>query len=792
MPLQYKLSPKAQKLRDQLLVRPAICVEKAYYFTESYKETEGEPAIIRRAKSLDKVLNNISIRIEDGEKIVGWHSSKLRGGALLPEISAEWILDEMDHLDERTWDPYQPLEEKEKETIKEILPYWEKRSLFYQWQQMVPKELQQRLDHTVITTGGFCENGHHTAHVAVNFQKLLRLGLKGLQAEVDEQKKNLDPVSMSDFRKGLFLDAVTISYQAVVRFAERHAELAAQQAAAENDPARKAELLEIERVCRKVPWEPADTFYEALQSCWIVYVALMIEGWGAGMSLGRMDQMLYPYYKKEKEAGTISDEQVFDYLSLLVIKMNGVINPQSGMVSQFFGGYPVMQGVTVGGVDEDGNDAVNELTYLFLDAEQAVGLSSDEYVIRISDKNPDAYIKRALEVAVALHGKLKFVSDKRTIAGMLFNGIPLRDARNYISQGCHNPTVPAVTRDIGGASINFPLFLELALNDGKMRLTGQQIGPHTGDPRSFKSFDELLQAFYTQFESLTAECLTFKHADLYLHSQMPCPLLSSMYEGCIESGVDVIEGGGKYMFQTISPSGIPNVGDSLAAIKKTVFDDKTLTMDRLLTLLENDLEGDDEAAYLLKKAPKYGNNIPYVDEITRDVLAYTCDWLQSKTTFGGTRISSAALTMTFNIPLGKILAASADGRKAGEPLAEGGISPHQGRNTAGVTSTMASVQALDQVRLTHGSILNIRLNENAVRGEDKMDKMVALLRTFTENNGDLVQFNFVSNEMLRDAQKHPENYRDLMVRVATYSAFFVDLSPDLQNDIINRIEFEAI
>ena len=786
-----ELTKRASVLREQMLTVPEVCIERGWYMTQSYKETEGYPHVIRRAKALEKILSNMGIRILDGELIVGWHTSKVRGGALLPEISAEWIMKEMDTVNTRDWDKYKPLSQEEKDRLNEFVPYWRGRSLNDQMRRSIPEEYM-KLDHFAVSSAGFSENGHHFAHVAANFEKLLREGIEGFRRDILAEYSTLLPQSYEDVHKRHLLDSMLICLDAVLTFAHRHAQLAETMAAEEVSPQRKEELLEIARICRKVPAHPADTFREALQSCWFVFVALMIEGWGAGMSMGRADQYLLPFYERDLSAGRLTKEEAHELLCLLLIKMNGVINLQDEMVAKLMGGYPVMQGITVGGVDTKGRDAVNDLSYLFLDAETAVGLTSEDLVVRINKKNPDVYVIKACEAAKALKGKLKFVSDETTIQSMLSGGIELEEARNYISTGCHNPTVPSVSHDIGGSSMNYALILELALNNGVSRITGEKIGVETGDPREFKSFEQLLEAFHTQFEAMANKIFFFKNVDLPLYAQVPCPLLSSFYEGCMQRGLDINEGGVKYITHSTGLSGVPNVGDGLAAIKKTVFDEGRLTMDRIITLLDNNLDGDPEALFLLKKAPKFGNNDPYVDNITRDVLARSCDFLLQHSTYAGIKTTPACLTMTVNIPLGTMVGALPGGRKAGEPLSEGGISPHQGRNVSGVTSTMASIAALDQVKLTHGSTLNIRISENALKDADSVRRFASMLRTFCETGGNLVQFNFVDGATLQAARKDPEKYRDLLVRVATYSAYFVELSPELQEDILSRAEFSAV
>jgi len=783
---------RVKKLRDEMLTTPEICVERGYLMTESYRETEGQPYAIRRARALEKILNEMTIRIEDGELIVGWATSKPRGGAILPEIQCKWILDEMDELSTRQWDKYAPLSEDEKQKLRDFIPYWKGKTLNEQWIATVPEEAQ-RFNHVIQTSGGFSENGHHFAHAAADFEKVLSIGLVGVRKEAAQKLAELDLKVFGELEKYHFYKSVIITLDAVMNFADRYADLAKEMAAAETDSKRKPELEKIAQTCRKVPAEPAETLYEAMQSIWFLYVALMIEGWGAGMSLGRCDQYLYPFYKRDIEAGIINDEETQELFELLLVKLNGVVALANSIVATFMGGYPVMQGLTVGGVKKDGRSAVNELSYIMLDAEKEIGLTSEDLVVRINKNTPDGFLIKACEVAKQLKGKLKFVSDETTIQALLTNGIPIDSARDYISTGCHNPTVPAVSHDIGGVSFNLAMMMDLALNNGASRLTGEQIGPETGDPRNFKSYEEVYEAYRKQVEALLPIGLLYKNVDLELFSQTPCPLQSALYTGCMEKGVDINCGGTyPYITHTTGLAGSPNVGDSLAAIKKVVFEDRRITMDRLIDALDRNFEGEDEVLHLLKKAPKYGNDDDYADLILRDVLVHSCDILRKHTTYAGIKSTAAAITMTGNIPLGWAVGALPDGRKAGAPLAEGGISPHQGRNVNGPTATLSSVAKLDQVKLSNGSILNMRLSPGAIKDRDKMVKFISMVRTFCETGGDLVQFNFIDNEMLRDAQKNPKKYKDLLVRVATYSAYFVELSPELQNDIIERVQFEEL
>lgn len=782
------LTARAQKLRNQMVTTPAICVERLRYMTESYQQTEGESNLMRRAKALAYILSHMTVRIDEGELFVGNFTSKIRGGAIAPELKGQWLLDELDTLSTRPFDRYQPLTDAEVETLRQYLPYWKGKSAFEYWQTMVPPAYQ-RLDHIMVATGGYAENGHHWAHTAADYEKLLKVGSLGIITEAEERLSALDYTDPTAETRRQFYLAVQVVHQGLIAFAGRYAALAEQMAAEETAPARKAELEHLAATCRKVPAHPAENLFESIQSCWLLYVALMIEGWGAGPTFGRADQYLYPYYQRDRARGLITDEQVQELFSLMFIKMNGGINLQSYVVADGKGGHPTMQSLCVGGITPDGRDAVNELSYLFLSAEGDVGLGAEDMMVRINRLNPNSYVKHAMETAKKLGGKLKFVSDDTSIQSMLYLGDPLEKARDYISTGCHNPTVPHYSRNTGGGAMNAGLALELALNNGVGRVLKERLGPETGDPRAFKDFEQLLEAFETQLKAGLRLQMVNKHADFASFGRYPCVLLSSMYDPCMERGVDDYNGGtAPHITFALGMIGIPNVADALAAVKKVIFEEKKYSMEELIDALNHNFEGYEGLLHQLEKAPKFGNNDDYVDLIAKRILSDAGDYVAQFRTHYGAKFATACFAMTTNVMFGRLVGALPDGRKAGQPLSEGGISPYQGRNTSGAPATMRSVAKLDQVKLALGSILNMRIDPEAVKNDEKMDRMVALLRTFCETGGNLVQFNFASNEVLRAAQKAPEQYRDLLVRVATYSAFFVELGPETQEDIINRNE----
>ncbi len=787
-------SDRVKKLREKVVHSPPeVCIERAFLMTESYRQTEGQPAVIRRAKALEKILNEMTIGIEDGELIVGRVTSKTRGAALLPEVQWRWYLEEMEKISERDWDKFAPLTEAEKAKMKEFLPYWSGKSLYEKWHAMCPQDAQN-LVNKVNSACAYSMNNMHFAHMGIDGERILTKGLKGIKEEVDEELRKLNIAYREDFEKYLFLQSVNITLEAVPRFAMRYSGLARNLARKEKNAQRKAELEKIAEICRWVPANPARNFPEALQSLWFVYIALMIEGWGYGIGLGRPDQYFRPFYEKDIEEGRISKEQARELIELLYIKLNGALTAQGSEMVRTFAGFAIWANIALGGITREGKDGVNELTYLFLDAEENVRLMSEDLIIRIHKNNPDAYVMRAIEALKVLRGKFKFVSDETTIQQLLRDGKPVEYARDYVMTGCVSPSVPGFSQDIPGGVFNTPLMLELALNNGFSRLLGEQIGPKTGDPRKFKTYDEVWNAFKKQIETLLPVAILFRTIDRKIYAEYcPTPFQSALYPSCIKSGTDITNGGAlPYMSQAQMFAGTPNVADSLAAIKKAVFDDKKITMPRLIDALDNNFEGEQEILHILESCPKFGNDDDYVDSIMTEIFNFASSEAGKYESLPGGISSAAALTITANIPLGSIVGALPEGRKAGMPLADGGVSPCHGKNVRGPTATMRSVAKIDHVKLTGGVVLNMRFNPEALKDEAKMRKFASLIRTFFETGGSFVQFNIVDTETLKDAQRHPEKYRDLLVRVSTYSAYFVELSKELQDDIIARLEIQDV
>ncbi|KPK96364.1 hypothetical protein AMJ80_00475 [bacterium SM23_31] len=784
---------RISRLREKMLHIPDICIQRAYWWTKSYMETEGEPEVIRRAKALAKILENLPIYIDDDELIVGRSTGKERGGMLFPEIQWEYILKEIELFSSRDWDRCGSISDEEKKMVEDTLPYWKGKCTWDRFNASMPPEIR-RIHGGVFFLGTSSMSGVHYGHETIDYSRLLKKGLSGIKKEAQEKLESLDLTKPEDFKKYQFLQAVIITLDAAAAFAKRYADLASHLAAQAINMHRKKELDAIASICRRVPLNPAGSFHEALQSIWFTHIVIRNEGWGPGLGFGRLDQYLYPFYQKDLSDGIITRDTARELASLFLIKVNDLAFISSTVNIETLAGFPTMVSITLGGVTPGGKDAVNELSYLLLEADEQVALNVEEITIRVNSSNSDAFLMKALEVLKKLRGKFKFVSDNTIISLLLNEGRPVEHARDYVLVGCFTPAVPSYSLDVTGGMVNAPMILELALNNGVSRITGEQVGPATGDPGKFKSYDDVWNAFKRQVEFFVPRMVTARNIDTQLYAEFAlCPFMSAFFKPCISNGKDLIAGGtAPNIRECFGFSGVPNVGDSLAAVKKVVFDDKLIDMAGLVKALDDNFKEKDRLLQALSKAPKFGNDIDYIDTIVNDIIALFEAELGKYKGLFGSKPAVAISTGTGHLLMGTQVGATPEGRKAGEPFAEGGISPHQGRNTSGPTATLRSVSKLDHLKIRGGSVLNMKFNPDVFADEKKKVKFLSMLRTYCESGGYHVQFNIISGETLRDAQKHPENYKDLLVRVATYSAYFVELSPRMQEDIIARTEFQEV
>ncbi len=781
---------RIEQIRESVYAIPQLCIERAALMTESYKENEGDPPALKRAKALDKILREMSIRIEPDELIVGRATSKRVAGPLVPEVQWQWYLAELESLSSRETDRIQPWNEEEKAKVKEIIEYWKGKSLSDKWHAGVPAEYK-KFENVLWEPGGANPiMGFHLAHCCPDFERVLVQGLDGIIKQVNERLEILDLTEKSS-DAFTFLIAVRIALNATTAFAKRYAVLAQELAEKEADPQRRAELNRIADACAWVPARPARNFHEAMQSLWFSYIAVMLEAWGPGIGFGRMDQYLYPFYKRDIDEGRITRDDARLLISLFYLKLNELVMPFALKSSRGSGQSP-LSGITLGGITREGCDGANELSFLFLEAEENVRLQED-LVVRVHAGTSESFLIKACEIAKLVKGKIKFVSDETIIRQLLSDGKPIEYARDYAVTGCFIRTVPGRTSDTGGDFLNLPLALELALNNSKSRITGERMGPETGNPCTFQSYEEVWSVYKIQAEALLRRSLTPTNLYRRLFAEFaPTPLQSALFEGCVDKGIDLTNGGASHTTLAMWVAGIPDVGDSLAALKRVVFEKKQISMKDLIEALDKNFEGKERILKLLMDAPKFGNDEDYVDSITGEVLVHAANELRSHKGFAGLQYGLAAGAIRSHITFGNVVGALPSGRRAGESLSDGGISPCQGRNVKGPTSTMRSVSKLDLIKSSGGAVLNMKFHPDVLGDTSKLRKLALLIKTFCETGGDLVQFNIVSSSTLKDAQKNPEKYRDLLVRVATYSAYFVDLGKELQDQIIARTEFQEV
>lgn len=783
---------RVKRFRENFLRTPEICVERARYMVESYRKTEGFPEPIRRAMALDHIISNLSLFITDEELLVGHTSGKLRGANITPEENASWYLNELELFSTRDVDRIAPLSEEDKQTIREVVEYWKDKNLFYRYTKACPPECR-KLENVMLSGFNFANNNQYYGHYSPDYEDLIRTGIKGLLEQVEARLAALPYGDLNTLKQRHELEAMKIGLNACKKLAMRYADLAEEMAKSAT-PERAKELNRIAETCRYVPENPARTLYEACQSAALAYVTLLIENFGPGTGFMRPDQYLYPYFKQGLEDGTTSEDEAYLMAAMLYGKCNDCVPLYSYAAAKVFAGFSTDSNITLGGVKADGSTAVNELSYIFLEAETDFALNAEDLVIRVADNTPEDFLFKACKAAKQMNGKLKFVGDPIITKQLMSEDKSVEDARNYAVTGCNSPTVAGGSLDVPGGIMNLPLLLELALNNGKMRMTGEQFGPETGDPRTFKTYDQLVEAFFRQAEYFVPKCQMIKNIDKELQAKyLPGPFLSTLYRGCIENGQDYADGGTwlKMSF-SMSLGGMVNVGDSLMAIKKLVFETGQLSMEQLLQALADNFEGHDDILAQIESVPKFGNNNEEVDGIVNQVASTVAGMMENVPGFKDSYSTVAASSITAHIPLGLTVGATPDGRKAGQPFADGGASPSHGRNTSGAPATLLSVAQLDHMKLRHGSVLNMRFDPAALKDDDKIRKFMALIKTFVMLGGYLVQFNIISTDTLKAAQKDPDNYKDLLVRVSTYSARFIELGVDFQNDIIRRMEFTGV
>jgi len=795
---QLSLSPRVNYLREKVLsTQPSICTERARYYTKIYRQNEEKPLIIRRALALEETLKNMTIFIDDGELIVGNHSSKINAAPFFPEYAVKWVVDELDSFEKRSGDAFYPTEEVKQE-IRELSTYWEGKTTVEKGYALMPEKYREIHESGIIRAEGNLTSGD--AHIAVNDEKILKVGLNGYIEEVKEYRNRLNLAFYDDLKKDQFYKAVEIALRAFQIFIQRYADLAHKMSLTEKDQQRKKELEIISENCKHISEYPPETFYQALQLVYFVQLVLQIESNGHSLSFGRMDQYLYPFYRKDKEANLITDELVMELLECTWIKLLAIRKIRPWSHTRFSAGGPLYQNVTIGGQTADGKDAVNELSYLILRSVGNTRLTQPNLSVRFHRNISDEFLMECIKVIELGFGMPAFNNDEIVIPELIKLGVEKSDAYNYSAIGCIEIAVPGKWgyRCTGMSFINMARVLLAALNNGYDNMTGKTFHLGKGTLKDFTSFDQVMEAWKDQIRFYAKAAVAIDTAvDTVLEENVPDILCSAFVDDCLERGKTIKEGGSKYDFVSGLQVGIANLGNSLAAIKKLVFEDKLITTEELMDALENDFEGPEGERIrqlLINRAPKFGNDDDYVDLLLVEAYNVFIEELEKyrTTRYGrgpiGCKYYAGTSSISANVPSGAVVKATPDGRKAYKPLAEG-CSPSSGTDVNGPTAVFKSVAKLPTGKIMGGVLLNQKLSPQTIKSDKDKKKLAFMLRTFfTDLKGWHVQYNIVSRETLLEAQKHPEKYRDLIVRVAGYSAFFITLAPDTQNDIIARTE----
>ena len=839
MPKQYydgeiEKSPRIPKLIEYLFAKmPVIEADRAEIVTESYRETENEPIILRRAMAFQAICEKLPIVIRPLELIVGSNSIAPRGCQMFPEYSFEWMEQEYDTVATREADPFY-IADDTKKRLHEAYKYWKGKTTSELATATMADESIMAMKHNIFTPGNYYYNG--IGHFTVKYEEVLAIGFEGIIEKIDQELDKLTLCAPDYARHHAFLEAAKMSCQAAITYAGRYAALAAEEAEKETDPVRKEELRVIAANCGKVPAKPAETFYEACQSFWFVQELLQTESSGHSISPGRFDQYMYPYYKKDLDEGRITREAAQELLDCIWIKLNDLNKCRDAGSADGFAGYSLFQNLIAGGQDEEGLDVTNDLSFMCLEASMHVMLPQPSLSVRIWNKTPDAFIIKATRLARTGIGLPAFYNDEVIIPSLMSRGVSLADARTYNIIGCVEPQKAGKTDGWHDAAFfNMCRPLEMVFSNGYEN--GEKVGPQTGDVTKMGTFEEFYHAYEKQMNYFIAvmvnalNCIDNAHA-----TRMPLPFQSSMIDDCIGRGKALQEGGAIYNFTGPQGFGIANVADSMLAVRELVYDKKTVTMAELKDALENNFgkglstmrmqelssqiiadmlaKGQkvgekevaviaetlanvkpdeaaqkryDEILHLIEQAPKYGNDDDDADAMARRVAyAYTKPLQQYRNPRGG-MYQAGLYPVSANVPLGRQTGATPDGRLANTPVADG-VGPMQGRDIKGPTATANSVSKLDHGIASNGTLFNQKFHPSALAGEDGLRKFASYIRTFFDEKGMHMQFNVVNRETLLDAQKHPENYKTLVVRVAGYSALFTTLSKSLQDDIIKRTE----
>ena len=772
-------SERVELLKKEMLDEPRFAsIEQACIITESYKESEGQPRCIQRAEALRASLEKIEIRIEPHERIVGNRTKGVRGGVVFPETGASWVDREFETLPTRQQDRFQVRPEDIKTFREEILPYWKGRSLEDQVRGVVGQEVDSMAKVVKIN-----QKDHSQGHICPNTKKWLELGPAGIRAQA---QAHLDG---ADEKQKLFYRSVIISMDGAIAFMNRYADLAARM----YEETGNENLQEAAQVCRKLAVMPPETYQEAVQASWFLFVILQMEGNASSFSPGRMDQYLYPYFERSRKAGmTLAD--ALEITECLWLKFNQLVYLRNSNSARYFAGFPIGFNVALGGQTQDGKDASNELSYLFLQAQAHLLLPQPNLSLRIFRDSPQELLEYASRVIGMGSGMPQVFNDEAVIPALEAHGVEHGDAMNYAIVGCVELTTHGNALAWSDAAMfNLLKVLELTINHGVDMLTGERTGLDLGDLTTYRTFEELEEAYAKQIDYFSDRMVEAVTKVEGMHELLlPTPFLSSVIDNCLANGKDVTQGGAKYNFAGVQAIQVANVADSLAAIKLLVYEQKRIKASTLLGALRTNFENDPLIrAMLVNKVPKYGNDVDWVDQLGVKWVNYFADGLKKYRNGRGGIYQMGLYTVSAHVPMGQNVGASADGRYAKDPLADGGVSAMYGRDKEGPTALLQSVAKLPFVKASNGTLLNMKFLPDFFKTDAGIYRFTQLLRAVCRLGISHIQFNVLNEADLRDAQVHPDQHKSLTVRVAGYTAYFTELAPDLQDEIIARRTYES-
>jgi formate C-acetyltransferase len=788
LPAAIGCTERVARMRQEVLTTPwEACIERARWYTDIYKASAEQPIEIRRSLAFAKTLQETPIRIYDGELLVGHRTSKRVGSPLFPEVKPSWIEEELDLFSSRELHRFQISDQDKAVLRSDILPFWRERGARQRFGELVPSETEDVLGAGVFFLEHEFANG--VGHCSPNYQMVVELGLDGIKQKIQEHTEAHDPTTADGLKKRHFLRAATIACDGVIRFATRYAELATTMAREESDPESAKELLKIAEICARVPARPPRTFWEALQAIWLVHLGVMLDDGGVAHALGRLDQVLLPFLERDLANGDLTRASALELIECLFLKASETVNLMEGMATIGVGGNNTFIELTIGGVDQQGKDATNALSFLFLDAVEEMKTIQPNCAARLHPETPEAFRRRVADVMAGSSVSLQVVNDAVIVDAYTRKGVALEDARDFAIIGCVEPTPSGLTYASTDAFFfNTVMCLEMVLGGGTSFSVGSR-GADTGDPRAFQTFREVMEAYTAQIAHFIRHlAICFQGIGQAHEELLPCPFQSAVIRDCIESGRDVKEGGARYNFTGGNAIGTAIVADSLMAIKRFVFDEKRISMDEMLEIIRNDFEGhEDTRLMFLNRAPKYGNDDDEVDDIAQELVDIFSGELNKHPSPRGGSFSTSLYSVTSHVAMGNMLSATPDGRKRSAPLSVG-ISPAHGRDRGGPTLTMKSAAKINYRNVLNGSAFNLKFHPSAVRGEAQKERFSNLIRTFFRLGGQQLQVDVVDADTLRAAQDHPEQYQDLIVRVAGYSARFVDLNRAMQDEFIARTE----